>query len=142
MIGLFWGCLESFKSYNQMFYNHRVLYNKLEFARDHSIAEFIRKNTNYYDAVYSPDYEIVCEPMSIQDLAISRKKIYKILSLDEIPIKDLPNCAVINILISENSIESRKWDKLHKAKIFSRELENFYLFKFSKESFQSLISLK
>lgn len=127
-------CFLSLKNYDQNFYKKRI------WKEDHSIAEFIRENTNYYDVVYSPDYEINCHPT--QNLAISRKRIYKVLSLDEIPVKSLPNQAIINILISRKTIENHNWSKLHTEKIFSEKLGNFYLFKFSKESFQSINKLK
>jgi hypothetical protein len=72
-------------------------------ARDHSIARFIRAHTNYYDVVYSPDYEIPWDPP--QDLAISRKRVYKVLSPHEIPVDRLPEHAVINVLISSETLK-------------------------------------
>jgi len=82
--------LRDLMDYNRFFRQQRM------WKEDHSLAEFIRANTNYYDVVYSPDYEINCNPP--QDLAISRKRIYRIPSLQKIPVYDLPDYAVINIL--------------------------------------------
>ena len=70
---------------------------------------------------------------------MTKKRIYKVLSLDDIPIENLPNDAIINVLISKESIKMNDWTKLQKKSSFSEEFENNYLFKFSHKSFQSII---
>lgn len=113
--------------YDHYYYERRI------FRKDYSMAEFIRKNTNYYDVVYSPDYETKC-----QDVPISRKRIYNVSSLNEIPVDSLPDDAVINILISEETMGNRNWNKLREGKYVAGDKGNFYLIKFSKESFKSV----
>lgn len=122
------------KDYDESFYNIRI------YAIDHSIAEFVRNNTDYYDVVYSPDYEIDCEPASSRELLISRKRIYSVSKLDEIPLASLPGYAVVNLLISEDTIRNRSWDKLWTQNGVTKKFGNIYLFKFSKESFQTLMN--
>lgn len=121
---------------NDLIHYNKKFYNKRMDGADHSIAEFIRRNTNYYDVVYSPDFEINVNPP--QDLAISRKRIYKILSLDEIPVKELPDHAMINVLISKETKENNIWSKLKNDDVFAEESDKLCLFKFSKRSFLSL----
>ena len=127
-------CFASLKSYDQKFYNSRT------WIEDHSIAKFIREKTSYNDVVYSPDYEISCDPKYSHELAISKKRIYQVSRINEIPVNNLPDHAIINILISRDSIEKGNWNKLLKAKIFFSRSDNFYLFKFSKELFHSVIN--
>ncbi len=124
----------AFQVYNQSFYKIRTK------TVDHFVAKFIKENTNYYDVVYSPDYEINWNPP--QNLAISKKRIYRIASLWEIPVQNLPDHAVINILISKKTYVDQKWNTLRQAVIYSTGLDNFYLFKFSKNAFQSLMQSK
>ena len=104
---------------------------------DHAIARFIGANTTYRDVVYSPDYEIFWNPP--QDLAVSKKRIYKISSLSEIPYANLPDRSIINILISSDSLKKENWHKLLKGRIPSGKSDNVYLFKFSKKTFPSII---
>ena len=124
----------SLKDYDESFYNIRI------YTIDHSIAEFVRKNTGYYDVVYSPDYEIDCNPASSRELLISRKRIYFVSKLDEIPLANLPGYAVVNLLISEETIRKRSWEKLLTQNSVTKKFANIYLFKFSKESFQALMN--
>ncbi|MGD0280363.1 MAG: hypothetical protein ABSC11_13815, partial [Smithella sp.] len=124
-------CIVGLKSYDKIFYISRMN------TQDHTIAEFIGEHTNYYDVVYSPDYEINWNPS--QDLAISKKRIYKVSSLREIPYDNLPDHAMINILISGDSLEKANWNKLLKAKILSNKSDHLYLFKFSKKSISSIM---
>lgn len=138
-------CFLNLKSYDQLFYNKRINtpdhpasdYETRTGKKDNSIAKLIRGNTNYYDVVYSPDYEINWDPP--QDLTISKKRIYKVSCLNDIPVKDLPNYATINILVSEETMRNRKWEKLNKGRIPHVKSGNFYLFKFSRDSFSFLI---
>lgn len=125
-------CLVSLQSYNQYYYNQRML------KQDHSVAQFIRANTNYYDVVYSPDYEINWNPP--QDLAISKKRIYRVSSLKEIPVNALADYAIINILISEETMKRNDWIKLNTKNISFEKSDKLYLFKFSKESIRHLIN--
>jgi len=117
--------------YNRTFYQRRT------WKEDHSLAQFIRNNTSYYDVVYSPDYEIYLYPP--QDLTISRKRVYKISRPDVIPLNELPDRAIINILISEETLEKGDWRKLKETNIFSKKFSNYYLFKLSKKHFRSLM---
>jgi hypothetical protein len=128
-------CLSIYGLIDLIHYNKKF-YNKRMDRADHSMAEFTRRNTSYYDVVYSPDYEIACNPP--QDLAISRKRIYRIARLDEISVQDLPDHAIINILISEETLENKDWSILKNNENSAKGSDRFYLFKFSKRSFQSL----
>ncbi len=120
------------QSYNQNFYRARMN------AADHSIARFIRVHTNYYDVVYSPDYEIPWNPP--QDLAISKKRIYPVSALHEIPYSHLSDQAVINILLNGDSMKKSDWNKLIGQKQFFTQEGNLYLFKIPKKSFASVIN--
>ena len=140
IIIIFTGCLllsffSLLKTYDQMLYKARS-----REIIDHSIAKFIRGNTNYYDIVYSPDYEI--NPNPPQELAISKKRVYKILTVNEIPYRSLPHTAIINILISKKTIEDNNWSKLQTKNISYIESDSCFLFKFSLESFQLMIDTK
>ena len=117
--------------YNRNFYSIRM--NTV----DHFMASFIKTNTNYYDVVYSPDYEINWNPP--QDLAISQKRVYKVLSLQEIPYNNLPDKAVINILLTGDSLKRKGWNKLIKQKSYFSKAGELYLFKIPKNSFSSAI---
>jgi hypothetical protein len=129
-LGLVFLFIVGLQGYNHYFYNLRAN------AVDHSLAYFIRANTNYYDVVYSPDYEIYWNPP--QNLAISRKRVYRIAHPANIPLRQLPDHAIINLLISRDSLQNHHWRVLHTQKIPAKESDNFYLFKFSRESFQKL----
>jgi len=119
------------QSYNQNFYRARMS------AADYSIARFIRAHTNYYDVVYSPDYKIPWDPP--QYLAISRKRVYKVLSPHEIPVDRLPEHAVINVLISSETLKNPVWSQLGTGGSFSGKSNDLYLFKFRGKSFRSVI---
>lgn len=117
--------------YGQFFYAKRV------FTDNHSIAHFIKDNTNYFDVVYSPDYEIYWNQP--QDLSISQKRVYKISSLEEILPNNLPDAAVINILISGDSLKKENWNKLMEQKNILFKTSDFYLYKIPKNSLPSII---
>jgi hypothetical protein len=118
------------QGYNQNFYRGRM-----SRADDRSIARFIRAYTNYDDVVYSPDYEIPWNPP--QDLAISRKRVYQVTSPQDIPIDLLPAKAIINVLISSETLTDPVWNKLGTGRSFSGTSRNLYLFKFRKTDFRS-----
>ena len=119
------------QSYNHNFYRARMS------TADHSIARFIGANSNYYDVVYSPEYEINWNPP--QDLAISKKRVYKVSSLHEIPHNNLPAQAVINILISRDSLENEDWNTLMRQKKYLTKSDHLYLFKIPRKSFQAIV---
>lgn len=119
------------QSYNYNFYRARMS------TADYSIARFIRAHTNYYDVVYSPDYEIPWNPP--QDLAISRKRVYKVLSPHEIPVDRLPEHAVINVLISSETLKNPVWNQLDTDGSFSGKSRDLYLFKFRGTAFRSVM---
>lgn len=121
------------KNYNNEFYNKRIFVKK-----DHSVANFIRANTNYYDVVYSPDYEIYWS--NTADLAIAKKRVYKILTPQEVPVNGLPDHAIINLLISEETMRSNVWNKFNANKFRFKKFNNFYFITFSKEFFRSAIN--
>jgi hypothetical protein len=131
-IGLVIILILTLQIYNRNFYSIRMS------TADHSIARFIRANTNYYDVVYSPDYEINWNPP--QDLAISKKRVYKISSLEEIPHNNLPVTAVINILISRDSLGNGNWNKLMRQKNYLTKSDHLYFFKIPGKSFQSVVN--
>ncbi|HOY32697.1 MAG TPA: hypothetical protein PKW80_12535 [Bacteroidales bacterium] len=116
---------------------------------EHKIALFIKNNTDFYDVVYSPDYKEEPPHMYLknempQDLylyyELSRKWIYHVSSFDEIPVTDLPDKAVINIFISDETLNDEAWRKLKNENYYPQQVNNYYLFKFSKKDYQSLIS--
>ena len=74
----------------------------LDPAVDFSIEEFVKENTTFEDIVFSPNYEITASPP--QNLAISRKRIYKATSLAEIYdlVGDLEGMYTINIFIDSS----------------------------------------
>lgn len=119
-------------NYNNEFYNKRIFTKK-----DHSIANFIRENTDYYDVIYSPDYEIYWS--NTPDLAIARKRVYKISNLQGVPMSGLPDHAVINILISKETLKNEEWSFLKKKDVSVKETDTFCLFKYPKPSFQDII---
>ena len=127
--------LFSFKNlnaYGQFFYAKRM------FTDHHSIAHFIKANTNYFDVVYSPDYEIYWNQP--QDLAISQKRVYKISSLEEIPHDRLPDGAMINILVDRDTVMKEAWKKLVGQKNIFTASDNLYLFKIPKNIFPSVVN--
>lgn len=122
--------LFSFKKlndYGQFFYAKRM------FTDNHSIAHFIKDHTNYFDVVYSPDYEIYWNQP--QDLAISQKRVYKISSLEEIPHDRLPDGTIVNILIDRDTVMKEAWKKLAGQKNIFTASDNLYLFKIPKKHF-------
>lgn len=140
-------CLPGLIIYNQTFYYVRTCQggyiNDGGLCRANiPVSKFIRDNTNYYDVIFSPDYEIRYDIHFTNDLVISRKRIYKVLGLGDIPLKELPDSAVINILISKETLQNKSWNKLDVKKFVCKNFNDSYLFKFSKESFQSLMKLK
>jgi len=120
-------------NYNDKFYKKRIFEKK-----DHSVAEFIRANTNYNDVVYSPDYEIYWS--NTADLAIARKRVYIISTPYDVPVSSLPDHAKINILISEETMRNNVWNKFDTTESRFKKFKNFYFMTFSKESFQSVIN--
>ncbi|HNY49925.1 MAG TPA: hypothetical protein PLV50_10370 [Smithella sp.] len=115
----------------------RNFYGARKNTADHSIARFIKANTNYYDVIYSPDYEINWNPP--QDLAISKKRVYKVSSPQEILYNNLPDKAVINILLTRDSLKREDWNKIIKQKSYFSEAGELYLFKIPKNSFSSAL---
>ena len=131
ILGVLLFSFRNLNAYGQFFYEKRM------FTDNHSIAHFIKNHTNYFDVVYSPDYEIYWNQP--QDLAISQKRVYKISSLEEIPYDRLPEHAVINILISCKTLKNPVWSKLGTGGSFSGKSNDLYLFKFRGKSFRSVI---
>lgn len=137
-------CFSSLIIYDKKFYYARTcdsqdIYDGLICRANIPASKFIRDNTNYYDVIFSPDYEINYDILFTNDLVVSKKRIYKALDLEDIPLKDLPDNAVINILISKQTLKNKSWGKLDVKKTVCKNSNDFYLCKFSKKSFQTLM---
>lgn len=133
--------------YDQIFYEGRTCRNQGVYdgricKANKPVAKFIRDHTDYYDVLFSPDYEIGYDIHFANDLLISRKRVYPVSSLEKIPFKGLPDSAMINILISEKTLQTGNWRKLNVNKFVFNYSDGFYLFKFPQKSFRSFLHSK
>jgi len=102
----------------------------------HIIGNFLDKNTEYEDVVFSPDIEIAANPP--QELALSMKRVYKIDSLDEISkkVKGRTEEFVINIFFTKKD-NMEKFQEIKDSAYETRqdEINNLYLYKIKKDYF-------
>ena len=116
----------------------------LNLAVDFSAEEFINQNTTYEDIVFSPNYAINKNPP--QNLAISRKRVYKANSIDQIydKVGDLEGDYMINIFI-DSSWSQDEYENDQSMALLMDEAENiiskkpFLLYQIPKEVFMNSV---
>lgn len=90
-----------------------IFYDAVYDNAHYDCAKFVAANTNFNDVVYSPDYEIPTLPP--QALSISKKRVYHINKINDIPISDLPQASIINILLNSKTAKTKEWKNISKV---------------------------
>jgi hypothetical protein len=68
---------------------------------------YLQKNASYNQVVFSPDIQV--DPNPPFDISITRKRVYKVDSLQEVITRPLPDKAAILLLISDSTASQPGW---------------------------------